>query len=62
MHDIPKNWCVVPFGDQRIKGIKEAFDVIGIPQLVVLDAKRETILDLNARKQVFEDEDGSKCL
>ncbi|TNV79160.1 hypothetical protein FGO68_gene10668 [Halteria grandinella] len=64
VNDIPKNWFVIPYGDERIKRIKETFDVIGIPQLIILDAKQEKVLEINARKKVFEDSEGNggNCL
>ena len=47
------NWGVVPFGDPRVQLLKQKYEVVGIPMLIVIDSKTGKTIRKNARNEVF---------
>lgn len=43
MKETAMPWLAVPFGDPKVKELKQQFKVSGIPTLVVVNAKGETV-------------------
>jgi hypothetical protein len=47
------NWLIIPYGDTRLKAIKECHKIIGIPVLTIYRSSDGKIIRHNARQEVF---------
>eukprot|EP00347_Sterkiella_histriomuscorum_P017788 403347991 len=47
------NWLAIPFGDPRVGALKQKYEIVSIPQLVIFDSRTGKIIKNNARNEVF---------
>lgn len=47
------NWLAIPFGDSRIIPLKQKYEVVGIPQIIIFDSKTGKPIRTNVRNEVF---------
>jgi hypothetical protein len=45
-------WPTIPHGDGRIKKLVKAYSVVGVPQLVIIDAKTGFLVTKSGRKDL----------
>ena len=48
-------WLAIPFGDPRIKGLYSHFGIIGVPALIIVEAKTGFVIQPSGRKDLKED-------
>jgi len=52
-------WLAIPQGDKRVSQLKKAFDVEGIPTLVLIDGETGSTITADARSAVDNDPEGA---
>ena len=53
MAEMKMPWLAIPFGDERVKKLKDRFGIRGIPSLVILSSDGSTVTK-DGRKQVAQ--------
>ena len=54
-HHSTMPWMSLPWGDPRIDALREKFNVLGVPILVILDAETGITVTATARKDIRKD-------
>lgn len=47
-------WMSLPFNDERAQKLRDKFNIIGIPYLVVIDSKTKKVITERGRKDIQE--------